>query len=122
MSVVAQSNSLVGAAAPQEQIAHDVYRVLAQNKTLIEIQIRICEVDRQDRVIVTQIGAKQQRLQAIHQQFKTREITHVGVGVDDRKRISILQRPPRPRDRRNGGNVEQRLAILVVGERRIEKR
>src|SRR5205814_1918341 len=62
-----------------ENRAKDMDRVLRQNQVIVEINIRIREVDRQRRIVIANVRSEQQRLHAVEQQFKLGDVSRVAV-------------------------------------------
>ena len=77
--MILQGDALVGRAAPQENRAHDVQRVLLQRQPAVAVDVGIGEVDGQRRVIVAQVGTEQQRLDFIEHHLQPGEITRIGI-------------------------------------------
>src|SRR5262249_57521466 len=68
--VVLQCNPLVERIVVEKDRAHDVHGVLRQNETLLGIKIRIGEVNDERRIVIARVGAQQQGLHPVDQQFK----------------------------------------------------
>jgi len=73
VAVILQRYPLVSRAAPQENRAHDVQRILLQHQSAIAVHVGIGEVDGQRRIVVAQIGAEQQWLDLIEHHFQPGE-------------------------------------------------
>ncbi len=122
--VVAQRQALERGVAPEEHGAVDMQRVLLQHEALVEIDVRIGEVDVQDRVVVAQVRAEQQQLHAVDQDLEPRHeprvvaeqpVAAAGRGadvamrVDQQEGVVVLERSPGPGRRPGRGYVERRL-------------
>ena len=79
VAVILQRDALVGRAAPKENRAHDVQRVLLQRQPAVAVHVGIGEIDGQRRIVVAQIGAEQQRLDFVEHHLQPGEITRIGV-------------------------------------------
>lgn len=95
-----------------------------QNDATIAIDIRIGEVDRQRRVIVSQIGAEQQRLHIVQRELAARQVARIvieqtvgsarrspdiAVTVQNDKGVIVFEDTTRPRRRARHWNIEWRL-------------
>ena len=134
-AMVLDRQPLICRVAPEKNRAHDVQGVLRQHEMLVEIHVGIGQIDRQQRVVVAQVGAEQQRLHPVEQQFEMREKTRVAVeqavgaagrradiavAVEHDERVVVLERAARPRDRTRRWNIERRLRKCV--ERQFRER
>src|SRR6185312_1646329 len=88
-----------------------------------EIHVGVGQINRQQRVVVAQVGSEQQRLHAVEQQFEMRQETGVAVeqsvgaagrradiavAVEYGEGIVVFERAARPRSRAGRWNVERR--------------
>src|SRR4051794_9455984 len=78
-AVVAYADALVRRSPPKKRRSDDVQRVLLQKKLLVAKDVRIGQIDRQDRVVVTDVGAEQQWLQFIDREFEAGQKPRVAV-------------------------------------------
>ena len=123
IAVVLNRQPLIDGVAPEKNRAHDVQGVLRQHQMIVEIHVGIGEVDRQQRVVVAQVGPEQQRLHAVEQQLEMREETGVAVeqpvgaagrradiavAVEHGEGVVVLERAARPRGRARCWNIERR--------------
>jgi hypothetical protein len=69
-AVVVQRQPLMERIAPGEDRPRDVQKVLLQHDAAVDEEVRIGEVDREQRVVVAQVRTQQQGRQAVHQQFE----------------------------------------------------
>jgi len=89
----------------------------------VAIDVGIGEVDGKRRIVVTQVGAEQQRLHILEHELEPRQITRVGieqavgstgrradvaVAVEHDEGVIMLERAPRPRRGARHRNIEQR--------------
>src|SRR5205823_6837383 len=79
IAVIADRNPLIGGVAPEKNRAHDMHRVLGEDQALVEIDVRIGQIDRELRVVVTHIRAEQQGLHAVEQKLEMGEKARVAV-------------------------------------------
>ena len=79
IAVVAHREALVGGGAPDKDRAHDVDGVLLQHDAIVDVNVRIGLVDRQQSIVVAQVRAQQQELRAVEQNLQAREKPRVGV-------------------------------------------
>src|SRR5689334_237710 len=123
IAVILQADTLVGSTPPQKDRAHDVQHILFQHETtLVVVDVGIAQVDGQRRIVVTQIGAEQQRLNILEHELKLRQITGVGVEqavrstrgrtdiamtIEDDEGVVVLERTPWPGRRPRHGDVER---------------
>ena len=122
VAVILQSDALIGRAAPQENRAHDVQRILLQRQPAVAVHVGIGEVDGQRRIVVAQIGAEQQRLDFVEHHLQPGEIARIGieqavgpagrgadiaVAVQHDKGVVVLERAALPRRRARHRNVER---------------
>ena len=129
IAVVLQADALIGRSAPQEYRPHDMQHVLRQHDPFLAVDVRIGEIDGEDRVVVAQVGAEQQGLHVVQQKFEPRQIASVGVEqsvgtsrgradiavlVENDEGIVVLQRAPRPRRRAGDRNVEGHFAHHLI--------
>ena len=134
-AVVLDRQPLIGRVAPEKNRAHDVQGVLRQHQVIVEIHVGIGQIDRQQRVVVAQVGAEQQRLHPVEQQLEMREKTRVAVeqavgaagrradvavAVEHDEGVVVLERTARPRGRTRRWNIERRLRNCV--ERQFRER
>ena len=70
LAVIADAEALIDGPAPEEKCAHDVQRVFRQNQALVEINVRIGEIDGEHRIVVAHIRAEQQKLHAVEQKLE----------------------------------------------------
>ncbi|MEY9170404.1 hypothetical protein ABIF15_001636 [Bradyrhizobium elkanii] len=130
IAVILQADALIGRAAPQEDRAHDVQRVLRQGQTVVAIDVGIGEVDRQRRIVVAHVGAEQERLHVLQHHFQPRQVAGVGVeqavrpagrgadvamAVEHDEGVVMLERAPRPRRGPGHRNVERRFGDVLSG-------
>jgi len=121
VTVVAHSKALIGRALPEEDRARDVQQIFLQHdlRATGVVIVRIGEVDREQRVVIAHVRAKQQRLPAIEAQFEMREKARVGMiepvraargradiaeAVGDDEGVAMLERAARARRGRGGEN------------------
>ncbi len=130
--IVAHAEPLIGGAAPQENRAQDMHRVLLQHHALVGHQVGIGQVDREGGIVVAQIGAEQERVRGIDQQFEPRQIAGVemeqagraarrcgdiAAAVEHDKAVAVFERARRPgRGLLGGGDVERRLRRFLHGK------
>ena len=72
-AMIADLESLIDRALPQKDCSQDVQHVLLKRETLLDVDVRICQIDRHQRVVVSDVRSKQQGLLAIQQKFQARE-------------------------------------------------
>ena len=128
IAVVADRKPLIGSMAPEKNRAHDVNGVLRQDKALVEINIRIGQIDSELGVVVAYVRAEQQGLHAVEKKLEVGEISRVAmkqpvgpagrgavvaVAVDDDETIAVFEGAPRPCGRAGRWNVESRLGNNV---------
>ena len=77
VAVVLHAEALIGGAVQQKNRAHDMQYVFRLRQFLIEIDIGVGQIDDEDGIVVTHVRAQQQRLPAIEQHFKMRQIARV---------------------------------------------
>src|SRR5579871_1829100 len=65
VTVILQTDALIGGAAPQENGAHDVQHIFLQQKPALAVDIGIGEIDGERRIVVAEIGAEQQWLHVL---------------------------------------------------------
>ena len=126
--MILQGDALVGRAAPQENRAHDVQRVLLQHQPAVAVHVGIGEVDGQRRIVIAQIGAEQQRLDFVEHHLQPGEIARIGVeqtvrpagrgadiamAVQHDEGIVVLERAALPRRRARHRNVERRFRDVL---------
>ena len=51
--MVLHAQALIGGATPEKKRAHDVQHILRERELLVEIDVGIGQVDREDRVVVS---------------------------------------------------------------------
>ena len=130
VAVILQADALIGGAAPQEDRAHDVQRVLLQHQPAVAVDVGIGEIDGQRRIVVAQIGAEQQRLDVVEHHLEPGEIARIGVeqavgpagrgadvamAVEHDEGVVVLERAARPRRRARHRNVERRFRDVLGG-------
>ena len=111
VAVVADRETLIGSVAQEENGANDVHRVFRQHQMVLEIGIRVCEVDGEQRAVVAHVRSQRQRLRAIEQEFQVREESRVAmkqavrpagrgadvaVAIEHDERIVVFQNVTRP--------------------------
>ena len=94
----------------------------------VDIDIRIGQVDGEDGVVVADVGAQQQRLLAVEQQFQTRQIARVAIedavrsagrradvamAVEHDEAVAVLEGAARPRGGSGRWNVERGFRSLL---------
>ena len=127
--MILDAQALIGAAAPQEKRAHHVQRILWQNRLLIENDVGVGQINGEDRIVIADVGAEQQRLLAVEQNLQLRQVTRVvkkqavgaarrradiGIAVDDRKTVAVFQRAAGPR-RCSGPRYIERGFLEIFG-------
>ena len=131
IAVIAHAEPLIGGAAPQEDRAQDMHGVLLQHDVLVGHEVRIGQVDGKGGIVVAQVGAQQQRVRGIDQQFQPRQIagvemeqagraaagrSDVAAVVEHDECVAVFENARRPGRRLlGGGDVERRLRRLLHG-------
>ena len=131
VAVIAHAKPLIGGAAPQEHGAQNVHGVLLQHDALVGHEVRIAQVDREGGIVVAQIGAEEQRVRGVDQQFQPRQIAgvemeqagraaarrrDVAAAVEHDEGVAVFENARRPGRRLlRGGDVERRFRRLLHG-------
>lgn len=127
VSMIVDTQALIGGIVPEKDRADNVQRVFGKRQFVLEIDVGIGQIDRKQRVVVTQIGAEQQELVAIEQQLelpkKSRIATinsigtawagsNIAVAVENREAIVMLQIASRAGRGPGRGDVKRNLRDL----------
>src|ERR1700730_4129659 len=77
--VIAHRKTMKQRVLRQEYRAGDVQQALLQDEAVAVVNVRIGEVDAENRVVVGEVRAQQQRLDAVDQDLEMREISGVEI-------------------------------------------
>src|SRR5215471_2927900 len=103
-------------------------RVLVHNDLVLDINVRVGQIDQQNSVVVTETGAEQQRLATIHRKFQVRKKTgivvkkaigaaggypDVAMTVEHREGVAIFERAASPGGKLGRGDVKGRLGNQI---------
>src|SRR5690606_8014579 len=120
-AVVLEGDALVRRILPQEDIARDVHRILLQDQFPISEDVRIGQLDRQQRIVIADIGAEQHWLHAVYDHFQIGQESgvamekpvlpadrgaEVAVAVEQDESVIMLERAARARILYPSGYIE----------------
>ena len=110
ISMILDAEPLIGRSSPQEDRSNDMDCILLQNKSFLEIHVRICQIDCKYRIVIAQVGPEQQGLHAIQKKLQAGEVTgilvensicpasgysDVAIRIEHSEGVAVLQRAPR---------------------------